>query len=64
MKKLWYIDFCRKDNRPIFDYECPRCGWNAINKEGIKEGYCEIIESTTKCICPVCNNEFEYNETP
>ena len=75
MKGKTYTDAMRKRNEPIFDYECPKCGWNAIMKEGLKEGCCEVIhsqktatdwgpgfEAHIKCVCPTCNEEFEYFE--
>jgi rubredoxin len=74
-KKKRYIDICRERNEPIFDYECPKCGWNAIREQGLRTGYCEIVESQKtvtdfgpgvgfliKCVCPVCGSQFEYSD--
>ncbi len=68
-----YTDVMRQRNEPLFDYECPKCGWNAIGEEGLKQGCCEVVhdqETNTdfgpgfelhiKCTCPRCNTEFEY----
>jgi len=68
-----YLDDCREQNIQRFDYECPKCGWDALAKEGLKQGYCEVIHSQktntdwgpglelhVKCVCPICSEEFEY----
>ena len=73
MKARTYLDDCRKQDRVYFEHECPKCGWDALAKEGLKQGYCEVIHSQetdtewgsgfemyVKCTCPNCNTEFEY----
>jgi len=73
MKKSTYLDDCRKHDIPYFDYECPKCGWNALSEYGLEQGYCEVVHSQEtdtdwgpgfelqiKCTCPICNTEFEY----
>ncbi len=54
-------------------HKCSKCGWNAIAKEGLKNGYCEIlptqitpvafiigVELHIGCLCPNCGTEFEF----
>jgi len=73
IKKQTYLDDCRKQGKHYFESECPSCGWDSISEGGIEEGCCEIIAGRdtqtdfgpgvdihVKCVCPVCNEEFEY----
>lgn len=68
-----YAEVMQERNEPLFDYECSKCGWNALNEDGLEQGYCEVIHSQEtdtewgpgcelhiKCVCPNCNTEFEY----
>ena len=74
--KKTYFELMQERGETIPDYECPTCGWNAIPSEkSIDTGCCEVIDSQEtqtawgpgyelhiKCVCPVCNTEFEYND--
>lgn len=50
MKKQTYLDDCKKQDKIYFNYECPKCGWNALSQnalsqDGLEQGCCEVIAS-------------------